>query len=223
MKEEGDVHVGYSLAQHAWQEHEVVVVYNNNVTRLVRLDNFVGKLLVHSVVVGPLNPLFATVRRFVLLVVEQGVEVVFSISSPPHLVLKGDTLIGELVLVRKPYWHGANRLAVPKLVLKAQLVFAWDVESVYRGRGRETCVGVNGNGRRERIQRGDTNGGAAGGIGILRRGRDILGKVNLSRPSDNGMMPWRGVGRKMCERIVESRLTATGFEILQVRNKQTVG
>ncbi|GJC91258.1 hypothetical protein ColKHC_00084 [Colletotrichum higginsianum] len=97
VQEEGDVHVGDALAQHAGQQHEVVVVDDDDVAGLVELDDAVGELLVHAVVVGPLQTLLAAVGRLVLLVVEEGVEVVLGVAAPPALVLEQDALLLLLV------------------------------------------------------------------------------------------------------------------------------
>lgn len=61
VQEEADIHVRYALPQHAGQEHEVVVVDDHNVAGLVKLEDLVGKLLVHAVVVGPVDALFPAV------------------------------------------------------------------------------------------------------------------------------------------------------------------
>ncbi|GJC77235.1 hypothetical protein ColLi_00073 [Colletotrichum liriopes] len=121
VQEEGDVHVGDALAQHAGQQHEVVVVDDDDVAGLVELDDAVGELLVHAVVVGPLQALLAAVGGLVLLVVEEGVEVVLGVAAPAALVLEQDALVLLLVVVAEPDGHRLDGLAVGQLGLEAGL------------------------------------------------------------------------------------------------------
>lgn len=65
---------------------------DDDVAGLVDLDNLVGKLLVHTVVVGPLNALSSTVGRLMLLVVEECVEILLGITTPASLVLEEDAI-----------------------------------------------------------------------------------------------------------------------------------
>jgi formate dehydrogenase assembly factor FdhD len=112
MQEERDVHVRDSLSQHAGKQHEEVVMNDDDVARFVDLDDLVGEFLVHPIVIGPLNTFASAVGRLMLLVVEEGVEIVLSISSPAGLVLEKDTLRSGLRFIGEPNRVGADGFVV---------------------------------------------------------------------------------------------------------------
>jgi hypothetical protein len=130
MQEERDIHVRYSLSKHAGQQHQEVVVDDDNVTRLVNLDDLVGELLVHAVVVGPLDSLASAVGGLMLLVMKKCVKIVLGISSPAGLVLEEDALGGSLGLIGEPDWIGTDSLVVRQTVLEAILVLAGNPETI---------------------------------------------------------------------------------------------
>ncbi|TKW53368.1 hypothetical protein CTA1_7662 [Colletotrichum tanaceti] len=211
VQKEGDVHVGDALAQHAGQQHEVVVVDDDDVAGLVELDDAVGELLVHAVVVGPLQTLLAAVGRLVLLVVEEGVEVVLGVAAPAALVLEQDALVLLLVVVAEPDGHRLDGLAVGQLGLEAGLVFAGQPETLARGRRGQTRIAVNGDRGREGVEGGEVDGGRGRGVG----GReDVFGGIDLAGPGDDGVVPGRLVRREVGEGVEEGRLAATGFQFL---------
>ena len=136
MQEERDVHVRNSLSQHARKQHEEVIVDDDNVAGLVNLDDLVCKLLIHAVVVGPLDTLTSAVGRLMLLVVKKRVKIMLGISSPAGLVLEKDTLGGGLRLIGEPDWVGSDSLVVGQAVLEAVLVLARNPEAINWGRSR---------------------------------------------------------------------------------------
>ncbi|GKT82231.1 LOW QUALITY PROTEIN: hypothetical protein Ct61P_00081 [Colletotrichum tofieldiae] len=176
VQEEGDVHVGDALAQHAGQQHEVVVVDDDDVAGLVELDDAVGELLVHAVVVGPLQALLAAVGGLVLLVVEEGVEVVLGVAAPAALVLEQDALVLLLVVVAEPDGHRLDGLAVGQLGLEAGLVLLGQPEALAGRRRGQAGVAVDGDGRREGVEGREVDGGRGRRPG---RRDDILG-VSIS-------------------------------------------
>ncbi|GKT50494.1 uncharacterized protein ColSpa_10675 [Colletotrichum spaethianum] len=220
VQEEGDVHVGDALAQHAGQQHEVVVVDDDDVAGLVELDDAVGKLLVHAVVVGPLQALLAAVGGLVLLVVEEGVEVVLGVAAPPALVLEEDALVLLLVVVAEPDRHRLDGLAVGQLRLEAGLVLLGQPEALARRRRRQAGVAVNGDRGRQRVERGEVDGGRGRGAG---RREDILGGVDLAGPGDDGVVPGRLVGGEVGEGVEEGGLAAAGFQFLEGCNDVSAG
>ncbi len=80
------------LLQHAGEEHQVVIVHDDDIPRLVDLEDPVRELLVHPVVIRPLDALLAPVGRLVLLVVEQGVELMLGVAPPSGLILQPDAV-----------------------------------------------------------------------------------------------------------------------------------
>jgi hypothetical protein len=210
VEKEGDVHVGDSLAQHAREEHEEIVVNHNNIAGLVVLNDLVGKLLVHPVVIRPLHSLATAIGRLMLLVVKQRVEIVLGVATPAGLVLEEDTFFTGLGLVGEPDGECADRLAVGQLVLEFLLVLERNPETII-GRGRrQPSVCVNGNWRRERVEGRDTEGvGCRGCCDFFYRGLDLAG------PSDNGVAPWRSFGREVGKRVEKGGLTTTRFEFLK--------
>lgn len=97
-----------------------------------------------------------------LFVVKECVEIVLGIPPPSCLVLESDAFVVDLILIRQPDRDCADTLAMGELILEALLVFAGHPEAVDR-RGRKAGVTIDGDGRRERIERRDTNGGGGGG------------------------------------------------------------
>jgi hypothetical protein len=87
-------------------------VNHDHISGLVHGDDLVGKLLIHAVEVGPLQPLLSPVGRLMLLIVEEGVEFGFSESPPPSLIFQADSVPGFVDAVSKPYRYGLYGLAV---------------------------------------------------------------------------------------------------------------
>lgn len=153
VQEEGDVHVGNPLSQHAGKQHEEVVVNNDNIAGLVDLDNLMGKLLVHTVVVSPLDAFSSAIGGLMLLVVEEGVEILLGIAAPPSLVLEEDAIGGNLGLVRQPDGVGADCLVVGQTVLETVLILAGNPETVNWRRCRQASGGIDRNRRGEGVER----------------------------------------------------------------------
>lgn len=75
---------------------------HDNITILVYLQDFVGNCSVHLVVVSPSLARCDTVRGLILLVVKEGVDLVFAIASPPGLIFEICSLVIIGLLVCKP-------------------------------------------------------------------------------------------------------------------------
>ncbi|KAI6755888.1 hypothetical protein HG531_004994 [Fusarium graminearum] len=141
---------------HARKQHEEVIVDDHDVAGLVNLDDFVGELLVHAVVIGPLNALTSAVGRLMLLVVKKCVKIMLGISSPAGLVLEKDAFGGSLRLIGEPNWVGSDSLVVRQSVLETVLVLARNPETINGGRSRQACVTINGNRCGECVERSGT-------------------------------------------------------------------
>lgn len=205
VEEEGDVHVWDALAEHAGQQHEVVVVDNDNVAGLVEVDDAVGKLLVHAVVVGPLQALLATVGGFMLLVVEEGVEIMFGVAAPAALVLEKDARFLLLVVVAEPDGHRLDGLAVGELGLEAGLVLLGKPETLAGGRRGQAGIAIDGDGRGEGVEGGEVYSRSGRGAG---RREDVLRGIDLTRPGDDGVVPGGLVGREVGKGVEEGGLAA---------------
>jgi hypothetical protein len=66
----------------------MVVMNHDNIARFIDLENTICKFLVHVVIVRPTLKFYLTIRRVVLFVVEEGIEIVFGKSSPFGLILQ---------------------------------------------------------------------------------------------------------------------------------------
>lgn len=133
MQEEGDVHVGNALSQHARKQHEEVIVNDDDIARLVGLDNLVGKLLVHTVVIGPLDTLPAAIVGLMLLVMEEGEEVMLGIVAPSGLILESNAFGGCLGLVAEPDRVCANSFVVRKAIFESFLISSRNEEALVGG------------------------------------------------------------------------------------------
>ncbi|SPQ25681.1 5aea1791-de3b-44bd-b511-1c7ceda42855 [Thermothielavioides terrestris] len=189
---EGDVHVWGALTQHAWEQHQGVVVHHDDVAGLVDLENLVGEFLVHAVVVGPMHALPAPVARLGQLVVEEGIEVVLGVAPPSGLVLQLDAVLASVGIVGEPDWDGLDLLVMRELALEPLHVLLGNPQAVGRGRRRRGLGGVERDRLGERIERAEVY--CREGRGVRRR--QLAGCLDLARPCDDRVVPGRLVGRK---------------------------
>jgi hypothetical protein len=187
-------------------------MHNDDVARLIDFKDLVGEVLIHAVVVGPLHSLLASVRRLMLFVVEEGVEIMLGIPPPPVLVPEMDTFAGSFVLVKEPYRYGADRLVMGELVLELLLILLGHPMPINWWWRRQSGRRIDRDGSRERIQ--GRNAHCCRGRCLGRREGDLCREFDLARPGDDGMVPWRGIGREVGKRVEESRLAATRLQVL---------
>ena len=62
----------------------------DRVSRFVKSTNAICKSLVHADIVGPPKALFAAVTGLILLIVEERVQFVIAIATPPALIFEAD-------------------------------------------------------------------------------------------------------------------------------------
>src|SRR6185437_6979863 len=83
MEEKPNVDIRYSLSKHTWQKHEMVIVDPDDVSRLVGVQNAIGKELVHAYIVSPPLSFSPAIIWSMLPVVEESVQLMLGISPPP--------------------------------------------------------------------------------------------------------------------------------------------
>lgn len=118
MQEESNVHMRDSLSKHAGKKEKMVIVNHDNVTRLVDLEDAVGELLVHPIVICPGYTLCQAICWLMLLVMEQCVEFMLGIASPSGLVFQADcTICVSVAVIAQPDRHCSTIFVMGKLPL----------------------------------------------------------------------------------------------------------